>query len=40
MAHQEANKVRRAYHRAEYWDERVQMMEWWAERVDALRHEA
>ncbi|WP_276199684.1 integrase arm-type DNA-binding domain-containing protein [Chelatococcus sp. XZ-Ab1] len=37
LAHVEANDVRRAYHRAEYWDERVAMMQWWADHLDALR---
>ncbi|MCK7458639.1 tyrosine-type recombinase/integrase [Idiomarina aminovorans] len=30
LAHVEQNKVKGAYsHKAEYWDERVEMMEWW-----------
>jgi hypothetical protein len=29
--------VRLAYARAEYWDERVQMMAWWAGRLDEMR---
>jgi len=37
LAHQEAKKVRRIYNRAEYWDERVRMMQWWADNVDRLR---
>ncbi len=37
LAHVEGNDVRRAYHRAAYWDERVTMMTYWADRVDALR---
>lgn len=37
LAHEENNKVRRAYHRAEYWDERVQLMDWWAWALDAMR---
>lgn len=31
MQHQEANKVRAAYHRAEYIEERQKMMQWWAD---------
>ena len=31
LAHAEANKIRAAYSRAEYWDERVRLAEWWAE---------
>ena len=38
FAHQEANAVRRAYtHSAEYWPERVLMMQAWADYLDGLR---
>jgi integrase len=37
LAHVEGNSVRRAYARAEYWDERVRMMQWWADRLDAFK---
>jgi len=38
LAHQEANAVRRAYtHAAEFWLERVAMMEAWAAYLDELR---
>lgn len=37
LAHQERNKVRRIYNRAEYWDERVRMMQWWADEIDRVR---
>lgn len=38
LAHQEANAVRRAYtHGAEYWQERVAMMQAWADYLDELR---
>ena len=37
LAHVEANAVRRAYARGEHWDERVRMMQWWADRLDGLR---
>lgn len=30
LSHVETNKVRAAYNRAEYMEERVRMMEWWA----------
>jgi integrase len=30
LGHADADDVRRAYHRALYWDERVKMGEWWA----------
>ena len=37
LAHQDANAVRRAYARGEYWEERVRMAAWWADHLDALR---
>jgi hypothetical protein len=37
LAHVESNDVRRAYARAEFWDERVRMMQWWADYLDGLR---
>jgi integrase len=38
LAHQEANDVRRAYmHGAEFWNDRVKMMQAWADRLDELR---
>jgi integrase len=41
LAHQEANSVRRAYtHGAEFWTERVQMMQAWADYLDGLRQGA
>jgi integrase len=37
LAHIEPNAVRRAYARGDYWDERVKMMQWWADYCDTLR---
>lgn len=37
MGHCDSNEVRRAYARAEYWDERVRMMQWWSDHLDALK---
>jgi integrase len=37
LAHVDGDSVRRAYARAEFWDERVKMMTWWADRCDELR---
>jgi integrase len=37
LAHVGADEVRRAYHRAQYWDERVKMAAWWAKKIDQLR---
>jgi hypothetical protein len=35
----EENDVRRAYmHAAEFWSERVEMMQVWADYLDQLRH--
>ena len=39
LAHMEENDVRRAYmHAAEFWSERVEMMQVWADHLDQLRH--
>jgi integrase len=37
LGHCDANAVRRAYARAEYWDERVRMMHWWSDHLDLLK---
>lgn len=37
LAHVDADSVRRAYARADYWDERVRMMAWWADKCDEMR---
>lgn len=37
LAHIENNDVRRAYLRAEFWEERVAMAQWWADLLDELR---
>ena len=34
LAHVGADQVRKAYHRARYWDERVQMADWWAGQIE------
>lgn len=36
LAHIEPNAVRRAYARSDYWNERVKMMQWWADYLDSL----
>lgn len=33
LAHMGADQMRRIYHRARYWDDRVRMASWWAEEV-------
>jgi integrase len=40
LAHVENDAVRRAYHRADYWTERVSMMAYWADYLDELRADA
>lgn len=37
LAHVGADEVRRAYHRATYWEERVKMSDWWAGEIERLR---
>lgn len=37
LAHVENNEIRRAYARGEYWEERVRMMDWWADHLDELK---
>ncbi len=37
LAHQDADAVRRAYARGEHWEERVELMHWWASECDRLR---
>ena len=37
LAHAEKNAVRRAYNHAEYLDERREMMQRWADHLDALK---
>ena len=37
LAHQDPDAVRRAYARGEHWQERVTMLQWWADQLDAWR---
>ena len=37
LAHVDNDSVRRAYARADFWEERVRMMAWWAERCEEMR---
>ena len=39
LGHVGADEVRRAYHRARYWDERVKMADWWAGEILGLANE-
>ena len=38
LAHVESNDARAAYARGGHWDERVVMMQWWADYLDQLQH--
>jgi integrase len=40
LAHQDENAVRRAYNRATYWNERIVLMQQWADLLDAFRAKA
>ncbi len=41
LAHTGTNQVRNAYHRAQYWEERVRMTQWWNDRViGMIEHES
>lgn len=37
LAHGDGDKVRAAYHRGAHWQERVEMAQWWSDRLDSLR---
>lgn len=37
LAHVPKNKIRGAYNRAQYWDDRVVMVQWYADLLDSLR---
>jgi integrase len=37
LGHQEKNEIRRAYNRATYWPERIELMEAWADHLDTLK---
>jgi integrase len=37
LAHKDKDIVRAAYHRGAHWQERVDMAQWWADHLDALR---
>jgi integrase len=37
LAHIEGNEIRAAYARGDYWEQRVSMLQWWADELDRLR---
>lgn len=38
LAHEQRNKVRGAYNRAEYLEERTKMMQWYVDYLDGLKN--
>ena len=40
LAHSEKDQVRAAYNRANYLDQRKQMMQWYADHLDELKQKA
>jgi len=40
LAHKASDAVRGAYHRGAHWAERVEMAQWWSDRLDELREGA
>ncbi len=40
LAHEERNRVRAAYHRSEYLEQRKELMQWWADYLDQLEAQA
>ena len=36
LSHVGADEVRKAYHRATYWEERINMTEWWADQIHEM----
>ena len=37
LAHGHSDAVRGAYARGQHWDERVEMAQWWSDRIDSMR---
>lgn len=37
LAHEEKNKVKSSYNRAQYWKQRIELMQWWADYLDGLK---
>ncbi len=37
LGHQDQNEIRRAYNRASYWPERIELMQAWADCIDRLK---
>lgn len=39
LAHEVDGKIRKIYNRSDYWDERVEMAQWWSDFIEQLRNE-
>lgn len=37
LAHEDADAIRHAYARGEHWEERMRMMQWWADKLEAWK---
>ena len=37
LAHQDKNAIRRTYNRATYWDQRIELMNDWAQIIEVLQ---
>jgi len=40
LAHQDEDKVRRAYNRAQYWPERIKLLQEWANLIEGFKKQA
>ena len=39
LAHEEKNKIKGAYNRAEYLEQRRELLQWWADSLDELKND-
>jgi hypothetical protein len=37
IAHKDKDAIRAIYNDADYWDERVRMVQWWSDHLDVLK---
>lgn len=37
LAHAENDSTRVAYHRSDFWEERVEIMRWWSDWLDSVK---
>jgi hypothetical protein len=37
VAYQDGNAIRAVYNRTAYWNERIEMMQWWSDELDSIR---